>query len=118
VVVVRIRPLDDPEGWRADHDVLLESVRSSAPDLVLGDLNATADHRQLQALAEEGLRDVAEVAGEGWQPTWPAHLVPLARLDHVLVGPRLTALSSRTREVAGSDHAAVLAEVRAEVVAR
>jgi endonuclease/exonuclease/phosphatase family metal-dependent hydrolase len=90
--------------------VLLSTARDGA-DLVLGDLNATSDHEELEALAEAGLRDTAVLANAGWQPTWPADLVPLAALDHVLVGPRLAALSSGTVAVQGSDHDAVIAQL-------
>jgi endonuclease/exonuclease/phosphatase (EEP) superfamily protein YafD len=51
VVAVRVRALDDADGWRADHEVLLSTARDGA-DLVLGDLNATGDHEELEALAD------------------------------------------------------------------
>ena len=104
--------------WHDD----LATVREAAAgaDLVVGDLNATLDHRPLQRLEDDGFRDAAELTNAGWQPTWPAngeyHLVgvplpPLVAIDHVLVGPRLTALSTRTVTLDGTDHAALLAEV-------
>jgi endonuclease/exonuclease/phosphatase family metal-dependent hydrolase len=104
--------------WRDD----LATVREAAggADLVVGDLNATLDHRPLQRLEDDGFRDAAELTNAGWQPTWPAngefHLagVPLPRLvaiDHVLVGPGWTALSTRTVSLEGTDHAALVAEV-------
>lgn len=110
----------DPELWRTDHATLLAVAREARPDLALGDFNATADHRPMRDLAAAGLRDVGELADEGWQPTWPANgisplpgvpLPPLVRIDHVLVGDALAGLGSRTVEVPGSDHLAVVAEV-------
>jgi hypothetical protein len=109
-----------PDAWRDDHAAILAAVRADAPDLVVGDLNATNDHAPLRALADAGLRDVAELANEGWQPTWPANglfhafgipLPALARIDHVLVGPELAALGTRTVSIDGTDHRAVIAEV-------
>ena len=86
--------------WHDD----LAAVRAAAAgaDLVVGDLNATLDHRPLQRLEDDGFRDAAELTNAGWQPTWPANgeyhlagvpLPPLVAIDHVLVGPRLTARS-------------------------
>ncbi|MCW2766186.1 MAG: hypothetical protein JWO11_2145 [Nocardioides sp.] len=109
-----------PEAWRDDHAAILAAAREYTPDLVVGDLNATNDHAPLRALADAGWRDVAELANEGWQPTWPANdlfstvgvpLPTLARIDHVLVGPALAAISSRTVALDGTDHRAVIAEV-------
>ncbi len=122
LVVVATHPQapTDPDLWRSDHEALLEAVREHHPDLVLGDLNATADHAPMRALADAGLRDVGELANEGWQPTWPssgrwsllvAAAPPLAQIDHVLVGPRLAAVSMHTADLPGSDHRAVVAVV-------
>jgi endonuclease/exonuclease/phosphatase (EEP) superfamily protein YafD len=106
-------PVDDLAAWRDDQALVLAEAERGV-DLVLGDLNATADHGAIRALAEAGLRDVAEVANQGWQPTWPSRPFPLVAIDHVLVGPRLAGLASRTLAVGGSDHRAVIAEVAAK----
>ncbi|HYF74233.1 MAG TPA: endonuclease/exonuclease/phosphatase family protein, partial [Nocardioides sp.] len=121
LVVVATHPQapTEPDIWRADHAALLDAVREHDPDLVLGDLNATADHAPMRVLADAGLRGAGELANEGWQPTWPASgrwsfvvgLPPLAQIDHVLVGPRLAAVSQHTVDLPGSDHRAVVAEV-------
>lgn len=107
----------DAAGWWKEQDALVEAVTDGGPDLVVGDFNATLDHRSMRALADRGYRDVGELANTGWHPTWPAggeydllHL-PLTQIDHVLVGRRLAALSLRTVEIAGSDHRAVIADV-------
>jgi hypothetical protein len=74
----------------------------------------------LRALADDGYRDVGELANQGWQPTWPSSgdvsllgvpLPSLTQIDHVLVGPRLAAIGMHTREIPGSEHRAVVAEV-------
>jgi hypothetical protein len=109
-----------PDAWRDDHAALLAAVREYSPDLVVGDLNATNDHAPLRALEKAGWRDVAELANEGWQPTWPANGLfttfgiawpTLARIDHVLVGPDLAAIGTHTVHLDGTDHLAVIAEV-------
>ena len=106
-------PAGDLAAWRNDQALVLAEAERGV-DLVLGDLHATADPGAVRALADAGLRDVAEVANQGWQPTWPSRPFPLVAIDHVLVGPRLAGVSSRTLRVGGSDHRAVVAEVAAK----
>jgi hypothetical protein len=57
---------------------------------------------------------------KGWQPTWPVNgrlriggiaLPALVQIDHVLIGPALSALDNRIVRVDGTDHAIVVAEV-------
>ncbi|GAB6983736.1 endonuclease/exonuclease/phosphatase family protein [Nocardioides pyridinolyticus] len=110
----------DPAIWSDD----LAKVRAAAAehdaDIVVGDLNATTDHAPMRALEDDGYRDVGELANQGWQPTWPASgqvdvlgipVPSLTQIDHVLIGPRLAALGMHTREIPGSDHRAVVAQV-------
>ncbi|WP_104107151.1 endonuclease/exonuclease/phosphatase family protein [Nocardioides sp. 616] len=113
-------PMGDGSGWRSDHEALRGAVREERPDLVLGDLNATVDHGRFRRLLATGLRDAAEVANSGWQPTWPSAgqvrvaglgLPRLLAIDHVLLGRRWTATGTRVVEIAGTDHAALVAEV-------
>lgn len=122
LVVVATHPQapTEPDLWRSDHAALLDAVRRHDPDLVLGDFNATVDHAPMRALADAGLRDAVELANGGWQPTWPAGdrwrvlglaVPPLTQIDHVLVGPRLAAVSAHTADLPGSDHRAVIAVV-------
>jgi endonuclease/exonuclease/phosphatase (EEP) superfamily protein YafD len=108
------------EGWRADHAAVLRAVRASDADLVVGDFNATLDHRPMRALAAAGRRSVAELANEGWQPTWPdagrrrllgLPVPPVVQIDHVLVGPRLAALGTHPVDLHGSDHRGLVATV-------
>lgn len=109
-----------PERWRTDHAAIAAAAAAARPDLIVGDFNATLDHPPMRALASGGWRSVAELANEGWQPTWPDNRVVrvlglplplLVQIDHVLVGPRLAAITSHTVDVPGSDHRAVVAEV-------
>jgi endonuclease/exonuclease/phosphatase (EEP) superfamily protein YafD len=107
----------DATGWTHEQAVIVRAVTDGQPDLVLGDFNATADHRSLRTLADRGYRDVGELANDGWHPTWPGGGtydvvgLPLAQIDHVLLGPRLAALGMATHAVPGSDHRAVVATV-------
>jgi endonuclease/exonuclease/phosphatase (EEP) superfamily protein YafD len=110
----------DVAAWRRDHAAIRAAIGRSRPDLVVGDFNATPDHAPMRALADAGYRSVAELANEGWQPTWPANGgfrvlgVPLPRsapIDHVVVGERLAAIRSGTVYLAGTDHRALVADV-------
>ena len=108
--------------WRRDHHAIRTAVTNEQPDLVVGDFNATTDHPPMRALAEAGYRSAAEVANEGWQPTWPAAgesvlgiPVPnVVLIDHVLVGPAFAAVSTHTLAIPESDHRALVAEVAAK----
>ena len=117
VAAVHPTPPTDADTWYADYAVIARTVADLEPDLVVGDFNATADHAPMRALADAGYRDVGELANQGWQPTWPTRGVfdllgmPLAQIDHVLVGNRLAALDQATVAVPGSDHRAVVATV-------
>ncbi len=120
-----IRPQDGVERWYAEHARLRTAARVRIEDgpgtvVVLGDLNATPDHEVLDDHADAGLRRAARLTGDAHQPTWPAegHVrllgipVPsLLTIDHVLLGPGLTASSTATATVAGTDHRALVARV-------
>lgn len=114
-------PYGEANGWRSD----LSSIATAAEkdrdlDLIVGDLNATPDHAEFRAFIDLDLRGAAERVNAGWQPTWPDHGeksflgIPLPRLvqiDHVLVGRTMTATSSETVSIRGSDHRALIVEV-------
>ena len=109
----------DIAKWRRDHYLIRTAVVDEQPDLVVGDFNATTDHPQMRALADAGYRSAAELANEGWQPTWPAAgqsvlgiSVPnVVEIDHVLVGPTFAGISTHTLDIPESDHRAVVAGV-------
>lgn len=112
-----------PVGWTTPWTRDMEAVREraaqavrSGPTMVMGDFNATRDHEQFRAVLDTGLRDAAEQAGSGWQPTWPTRyreswLRPVIAIDHVLVSNRFQAVSTHTVELAGTDHRALVARV-------
>ena len=120
ITVLGVHPVApvDPAGWRADHAAILRQAEADDADLIVGDMNATPDHDVMRRLDEAGFRDAGELSNEGWQPTWPANhvgifplLPPLVRIDHVLVSDSLASLGTRTVDIAGTDHLALVATV-------
>lgn len=124
VFAVHPAPPTDPTNWVRDHRRLVSIAAQSRPDLIVGDFNATLDQVPMRDLEDEGYRSAGELTNEGWQPTWPANglydllwvlpLPPVAEIDHVMVGRGVTALSSHTLRVGGTDHRAVVARVASE----
>lgn len=104
--------------WIADQERLAADAERHPVDLALGDFNASADNPPFRDLLDRsGLVDAAEQAGSGWQPTWPVGgfrglPVPLATIDHVLVGEGLVAVDTRTSVLPGTDHKALVADLR------
>lgn len=119
LVAAHPAPPTEAEQWRADHRALGDWVQENEPDLLAGDFNATADHPPMRSLTAAGYRSVTELTNEGWQPTWPSNqrlfgvlpVPPLVQIDHVICGPQMTALGSRTVRIEDSDHRAVVAEI-------
>lgn len=103
--------------WLGEQRKLARLAEAEKPDLALGDFNATLDHPSFrQLLVEAGLTDAAEASGAGWQPTWPQGgtrglPVPVAAIDHVLVGTALRATDTRVHTLPGSDHLALVADL-------
>jgi endonuclease/exonuclease/phosphatase (EEP) superfamily protein YafD len=82
-------------------------AREHAPLVVIGDFNATDDHRGLRRLLGLGLHDAAVRRGKGLAMTWPRNrrlLPPLVRPDRVLVDRRLAVTGYRLGTGRGSDH--------------
>ncbi|WP_248582486.1 endonuclease/exonuclease/phosphatase family protein [Nocardioides sp. InS609-2] len=113
-------PIGSTSGWRSDHRIVLEAARGVEADLVVGDLNASPDHKVMMDLADAGWRDSVELANDGWLPTWPADGVEpvsdlpsprLVQIDHVLLGDRWAAVDNDVVVFGGSDHAALVAVV-------
>ena len=82
--------------------------------VLAGDLNATPDHASFRRLLRRGWVDAARATGSALRPTW----APLRRgwprlsLDHVLVDPRIGVVSFEVVHVPGSDHRALVTELR------
>jgi endonuclease/exonuclease/phosphatase family metal-dependent hydrolase len=114
------QPVGWPGPWLTDMDRVREravEAVASGPTLVVGDFNATRDHEPLRKVLDTGLRDAAEQAGSGWQPTWPSRygpgwLRPLIAIDHVLSTKHFEAVRTHTVQVPRTDHLALVAQLR------
>lgn len=112
-------PTGDALEWRADHATIRRAAAATnGTTVVAGDLNATLDHLPLRELDGRGLKDAAELADSGWQPTWPASgevsllgvgVPPMLAIDHVLVDDSLAVIDTAAVSVPGTDHRALLA---------
>lgn len=97
-------------GEQAAHlaDLLTRDGRP-ASTVVLGDMNAGPDAPETRALTAV-LVDVWAAVGDGPGHTFPARH-PVARIDHVLVSPDVTALTAEVVDTRASDHRPVVAEL-------
>jgi endonuclease/exonuclease/phosphatase (EEP) superfamily protein YafD len=101
------------ERWRRDFRLLPHADADGTLRVLAGDFNATLDHAELRALLGTGYLDAAETAGAGLVPTWPnGRTLPPVTIDHVLTDQRAGVGLVRVFDVAGSDHRAVVAELR------
>ena len=81
--------------------------------IVAGDFNSTPDMRQFRDLLKDGFHDALHQTGAGWSPTFPSRSCypPVLAIDHVLAR-NAQVESVKTVVVPGSDHRALLAEIR------
>ncbi|MGW0804417.1 endonuclease/exonuclease/phosphatase family protein [Nonomuraea sp. NPDC002799] len=91
----------------------LPSASSDRVRVLAGDFNASLDHAALRKLLARGYKDAADQVGAGLIPTWPANkrVPPIITIDHVLVDRRVAVREVSVRDVPGTDHRAVLAEL-------
>ena len=82
------------------------------PRVLIGDFNATLDHREMRRLLARGYVDAADATGDGLRPTWPTtgRRLPLT-IDHVLFPAPIRVRRVSLHTVRGSDHRAVIAEL-------
>ncbi len=81
--------------------------------LLVGDFNATLDHRELREVMDRGYVDAADATGGGLAPTWPERLMrPGVTIDHVLADERAAIMDYHVHDLPGSDHRAVSAALR------
>ncbi|GLZ44473.1 endonuclease [Actinomycetospora sp. NBRC 106375] len=105
---------DDPEGWaREITDLPGPSGLDGPPRLIVGDLNATLDHRPLRELLAGHWTDSARELGDALRGTWPTDraVPPFAAIDHVLVSGPVTPVDLATSHVPATDHAALVVTV-------
>lgn len=87
-------------------DYIHEQVGDREHLVVMGDLNAGSDSRELKRFMEHtGMRQAS--CNKATFPSWR----PVKRLDHVLVSPSLTVLSARVVDYALSDHLPISVEL-------
>jgi endonuclease/exonuclease/phosphatase (EEP) superfamily protein YafD len=93
---------------------LLPDPGGPVPRVLAGDFNATPDHTAYRRLVHRGWVDTARVSGRTLRPTWSPIRSPVPRLslDHVLVDPRIGVGSLRVVPVPGTDHRALVVDLR------
>jgi endonuclease/exonuclease/phosphatase (EEP) superfamily protein YafD len=103
----------DVPQWRSDVGLVSRWCAGSEPAIIAGDFNATLDHSVFRS-ATAGCGDAAAQRGQGLTPTWPTWLPSWLgpQIDHVLATDPIVAETFEVREVAGSDHRAVLTRLR------
>ncbi|KXK63187.1 endonuclease [Micromonospora rosaria] len=107
--------LDQNGHWRADLAAQPPATPDGTLGILAGDFNATLDHAPLRTLLDTGYVDAAAAVGAGLTGTWgpyDGHPIPPVVIDHVLVDRRIAVRSVTVHPVPGSDHRAVLAELR------
>jgi Endonuclease/Exonuclease/phosphatase family len=117
VVAVHTHPPTGSPGQVARWEEDLRLLPDPADDVLhvlAGDFNATPDHAAFRRLLRRGWTDAARVTGQALRPTWSPLRSPLPRLtlDHVLVDPRIGVASLQVVHVAGTDHRALVADLR------
>lgn len=93
-----------------------DHVPTSAPTILLGDLNVTPWSPHFKSLLKStGMKDATQ--GRGVQPTWP-NLTPLLRIpiDHCLHSPDITVVNKRVGPDAGSDHFPIIVDFAASAL--
>jgi endonuclease/exonuclease/phosphatase (EEP) superfamily protein YafD len=116
IYVESVHPLapasrDMVSGWSGD---LGDQVPAAGglPKILMGDFNATLDHKPLRDLIDTGYRDAADTVGKGWIGTWGPYdgdPIPPVTIDHVLADDRIGVKDVQVHSVKDSDHRAVIA---------
>jgi len=102
--------------WQRELALIRQTLAEvDGPQVVAGDFNASRDHRPFRDLLAAGLLDCADSSPRRSWPgfTWPAagRMLPVMRLDHVLVSRTATVRMTRAIRVPRTDHHGVLAVI-------
>jgi endonuclease/exonuclease/phosphatase (EEP) superfamily protein YafD len=120
VMLTAVHPLAPTDGhadiWQRELALIGQTLAAvDEPQVVAGDFNASRDHRPFRDLLAAGLRDCADSSQRRSWPgfTWPATgaMIPVMRLDHVLVSRTATVRMTRAIRVPHTDHHGVLAAI-------
>jgi endonuclease/exonuclease/phosphatase (EEP) superfamily protein YafD len=114
VAVHPFPPVSRPSehAWREVLRALPDARDAGRPHLLIGDFNATLDHRELRRVVDRGYVDAADVLGAGLRPTFPVgHAYPPITIDHVLAERSIGVRRLSIHAISGSDHRAVIAEL-------
>ncbi|WNM40692.1 endonuclease/exonuclease/phosphatase family protein [Micromonospora halotolerans] len=107
--------VDVVPDWWTDLRAQPPATPRGGLSILAGDFNATLDHAPLRDLIDTGYVDAADAAGAGLSGTWGPYdgdPIPPVTIDHVLVDRRIEVRAVSVHGVPGSDHRAVLAELR------
>lgn len=112
--------MDNLDCWRAD--LAGQPGADDAPAtpngpvrVLAGDFNSTVDHRAFRRVVGRGYRDAATTVGKGLVGTWGPYdgsRIPPVTIDHILVDRRVGVRAVSVHRIPGSDHRAVLAELK------
>ena len=101
--------------WRRSLDELaMMRADTGTKYIFMGDFNATTDHTPFRNFLGDRFRDAVQQSGHGFAFTWPTDrewLPRFAGIDHIVVDRGMTTGQCEVVEIAGSDHAALLATV-------
>ncbi len=120
VSITIVHPLPPKSGqseiWQRELGLIGQTLATvNEPQVVAGDFNASRDHRPFRDLLGLGFVDCADFAPRRSWPgfTWPGTgmMLPLMRLDHVLVSLPATVHEARAIRIPGTDHHGVKAAV-------
>jgi len=120
VTLTAVHPLAPTNGhaaiWQRELTLIRQAMAAAGgPQIVAGDFNASRDHRPFRDLLTAGFTDCADAGQHRRWPgfTWPAGrgMLPVMRLDHVLVPRTATVHMARAIPVPRTDHHGVLADI-------
>lgn len=101
----------DVAVWERELGSLPSATPGGPLRMLIGDFNATNDHRRFRDLLDSGYTDAADAAGQGLGGTYRDGrlLPPPVAIDHVLVDRRIRVETVSVHSIRGSDHRAVVA---------
>jgi endonuclease/exonuclease/phosphatase (EEP) superfamily protein YafD len=104
------------DKWQRELTLIRQTLATDdEPQVVAGDFNASRDHRPFRDLLAAGFQDCADSSQSRPWPgfTWPntKTLLPVIRLDHVLISRTATVRMTRAIRVTHTDHLAVVAAI-------